>query len=146
MVALAMVLTAGPPARLTAQVRDTVKAHASAKRVKPVDALFQSLFIPGWGQASAGRNVAGAAFVVWEGVTIMMLTRAVQERDYMRESGSANVDSKSQQVQDWVVLLVFNHLFAAAEAFVAAHLQDFPKELKLRAGPRGGIGVSVPLP
>jgi hypothetical protein len=28
---------------------------------------------------------------------------------------------------------------------VSAHLLDFPKELKLRAGP-GGIGVSFPLP
>jgi hypothetical protein len=142
----AIVLLTALAAALNAQSRDTARTKtAAAKHVKPVDALFQSLFIPGWGQASTGRNVAGAAFVVWEGVAIMMTTRAVQERNYMRESGSANVDSKSQQVQDWVVLIVFNHLFSAAEAYVAAHLQDFPKELKLRAVPRG-IGLSLPVP
>jgi hypothetical protein len=60
-------------------------------------------------------------------------------------SGSADTTAKRQQVQDWVVLWAFNHLFAGAEAFVSAHLLDFPKELKLRAVPRG-VGVSVPLP
>jgi len=145
--------------RLSGQAKDTARARATPakptpaktvaqpKRVKPVDAMFQSLFIPGWGQASTGRNGAGAAFAVWEGVTIMMTARAVQEKHYMEESGSDNVASKGQQVQDWVVLLVFNHLFSAAEAFVSAHLQDFPKELKIRAGPGGaGVGITVPVP
>jgi hypothetical protein len=68
----------------------------------------------------------------------------VQEQHYMEETGSANVGEKRQQVQDWVVLWIFNHLFAGAEAFVSAHLQDFPKDLKLRAAP-GSIGVSLPL-
>jgi hypothetical protein len=36
-------------------------------------------------------------------------------------------------------------LFSAAEAYVAAHLMDFPKELKIRAIPRG-IRITVPLP
>jgi hypothetical protein len=75
----------------------------------------------------------------------MMTVRAVQEEHYMEQTGSASLDAKRQQVQDWAVLWAFNHLFAAAEAYVSAHLQDFPKELKLRATPRG-IGVSVPLP
>ncbi len=52
---------------------------------------------------------------------------------------------KRQQVQDWLVLWVFNHLFSGAEAFVSAHLQDFPKDLKLHAFP-GGVGITVPVP
>jgi hypothetical protein len=76
----------------------------------------------------------------------MMTVRAVQEKHYMEETGSVDpLASKRQQIQDWAVLWGFNHLFAAAEAFVSAHLLDFPKELKLRAVPRG-IGVSFPLP
>ena len=75
----------------------------------------------------------------------MMTVRAVQEMHYMKETGSTDLPSKRQQIQDWAVLWGFNHLFAGAEAFVAAHLMDFPKELKLRAVP-GGIGFSVPLP
>jgi len=70
----------------------------------------------------------------------MMTIRAIQEQHYLESAGSANVDSKRQQVQDWVVLWGFNHLFAGAEAYVAAHLQDFPKELKIDLLPRG-IGV-----
>ena len=147
---LAASLHAGP---LTAQARDTSRAApppvsaATQKHIKPVDALWRSLLIPGWGQAATGRNMAGAAFAVWEGVTIMMTARAVQEKHYMEETGSANVASKDQQIQDWVVLLIFNHLFAAAEAYVAAHLMDFPKELQIRAGPGGaGIGVTLPAP
>jgi hypothetical protein len=146
LLAFGLLLTAGPPDRLSAQARDSARTtKASPKRTKPVDALFQSLFIPGWGQASTGRYTAGAMFAVWEGVTIMMTARAVQEKHYMEETGSDNVASKGQQVQDWVVLLVFNHLFSAAEAYVAAHLQDFPGELKVRAGP-GGAGFRVTLP
>lgn len=124
---------------MAAAPRDTVK------RVNPVGACIRSLLIPGWGQAQTGRNVEGALFVVVEGVAAMMTVRAVQERDYLEATGSQSLDDKNQQIQDWAVLWGFNHLFAAAEAYVAAHLMDFPKELKIRAIPRG-IGVSVPLP
>ena len=147
---LAILLTIQPPHRLTAQTSDTTQASLPAavarpKTITPVGALWRSLLIPGWGQACTGRNFTGAAFVVWEGVAVMMTVRAVQEKHYMEETGSTNLPAKRQQIQDWVVLWGFNHLFAAAEAFVSAHLLDFPKELKLRAVP-GGLGVSLPLP
>jgi hypothetical protein len=150
---LALLLTVQPPNRLTAQSPDSTPASPPAAvtrpdtstRIKPVGALWRSLLIPGWGQAYTGRNFSGAAFVVWEGVAVMMTVRAVQEKHYAEKTGSETLASKRQQIQDWVVLWGFNHLFAAAEAFVSAHLLDFPKELKLRAGP-GGIGVSFPLP
>jgi hypothetical protein len=150
---LAVFLTVQPPNRLTAQTPDTTRSQApvavagsdTSTRVKPVGALWRSLLIPGWGQAYTGRNFSGAAFVVWEGVAVMMTVRAVQEKHYAEKTGSETLASKRQQIQDWVVLWGFNHLFAAAEAFVSAHLLDFPKELKLRTGP-GGIGVSFPLP
>jgi hypothetical protein len=150
---LALLLAVQPPNRLTAQSPDSISARApshpaapdTAKRIKPVGALWRSLLIPGWGQARTGRHVTGAAFVIWEGVAVMMTVRAVQEKHYLQESGSVNLAAKRQQIQDWGVLWGFNHLFAGAEAYVSAHLLDFPKELKLRAVPRG-IGVSVPLP
>jgi hypothetical protein len=84
-------------------------------------------------------------FAMWEGVTAMMTLKAQSETHYLKESRSPNVGAKRQEVQDWIVLWVFNHLFSGAEAFVSAHLQDFPKDLKLQALPRG-IGVSVPVP
>ena len=108
-------------------------------------AFLRSLLVPGWGQAVTGRRVTGAVFAAWEGVTAMMTLKAQSEMHYLREARSANVPAKRQEVQDWLVLWVFNHLFSGAEAFVAAHLQDFPKDLKLQAFP-GGIGIRLPVP
>ncbi|MGH7644910.1 MAG: hypothetical protein ACREMR_04930 [Gemmatimonadales bacterium] len=150
-----LVLTARPPDRLSAQADTTrpalpplsvrVVAPDTLYRIKPLDAFWRSLVLPGWGQARAGRHVAGAMFVAWEGVTIAMTVKAKRELAYMEEIGSGNVEGKRQEVQDWLVLLIFNHLMAGAEAFVSAHLQDFPEDLKLQAIP-AGVGVSLPLP
>ena len=78
-------------------------------------------------------------------VTAMMTLKAQQEVNYLKRVGSPNAEAKRQEVQDWLVLWVFNHLFAGGEAYVSAHLQDFPRDLQVRAVPRG-IGISVPLP
>ena len=125
-----------PPART---VRDTVH------QVGPGGALWRSLLLPGWGQAATGRHVTGALFVVWEGTTMYMTLKARQEADYFKTAGLPNQTSKRQEVQDWMVLWIFNHLFAGAEAYVAAHLRDFPRDLRVRALP-SGVGVSLPFP
>lgn len=114
-------------------------------RVGPMGAFWRSVAVPGWGQAATGRHTTGAIFVAWEGVTAMMTLKAQQEANYMKHIGSANLKAKRQEVQDWLVLWVFNHLFSGAEAYVSAHLQDFPADLKIHAFP-GGIGISLPLP
>jgi hypothetical protein len=145
-----------PGLGLAAQVPDTshaaifttgaaVVAPDTTHRIKPIGAFWRSLLLPGWGQAKTGRPVTGAVFATWEGVAAMMTLKAQSELHYLRQSGSDNVAPKRQQVQDWLVLWIFNHLFAGAEAFVSAHLQDFPKDLKLQAVP-GGIGLSLPVP
>lgn len=36
------------------------------------------------------------------------------------------VRARKQHLEDWIALLIFNHLFSAADAYVAAHLWDFP--------------------
>lgn len=41
------------------------------------------------------------------------------------------VDTRGQQVEDWVALGLFITLLGAADAFVAAHLADFPEALSL---------------
>jgi hypothetical protein len=158
--ALATTVLALAPAasgsRLRAQAPDTAKAPIvttgatvvapdTTHRVRPFGAFCRSLLLPGWGQAETGRPVAAALFVTWEGVAAMMTLKAQSETHYLRATGSDNLDAKRQQVQDWLVLWIFNHFFSGAEAFVSAHLQDFPKDLKVRAFP-GGIGISVPVP
>jgi len=146
-------LSAHPPIRLSAQDTtrapqavptdsarpDSVKRHAP---VRPFGAMWRSMLIPGWGQAVSGRHVTGAVFVAWEGVTAMMTLKARDEAKYLKETQSPLLKSKRQEIEDWAVLWVFNHLFAGAEAFVAAHLRDFPPDLRLRAVP-GGFAIRL---
>jgi hypothetical protein len=151
-------LSAGPPVYLSAQVPDTtppppplvttgalVVPTDTTHRIRPIGAFLRSLLVPGWGQAATGRHVTGAVFATWEGVSAMMTLKAQSELNYLRETRSSLIDAKKQEVQDWIVLWVFNHLFSGAEAFVSAHLQDFPKDLHVRAFP-GGVGISLPVP
>jgi hypothetical protein len=113
--------------------------------VRPMGAFWRSFLIPGWGQAVTGRQVTGAAFVTWEGVTAMMTLKAQQEANYFKKIHSGSLELKRQEVQDWMILWIFNHLFAGAEAYVSAHLQDFPPNLKLQTVPNG-VGVTLPMP
>ena len=147
--ALAMT-TARPPDRLSAQVPaeslpPTAPVRDTSRQVGPVGALWRSLLLPGWGQAATGRKVTGVLFTIWEGTTMYMTLKAQQEANYFKESGSPSLHAKRQEVQDWLVLWGFNHLFSGAEAFVAAHLRDFPGDLKIQAIP-GGVGIRFALP
>jgi hypothetical protein len=54
------------------------------------------------------------------------------------------VEARRTQVEDWIAVLVANHLFAGADAFVASLLWDLPARVGLRHGPGGlGVGLSV---
>ena len=55
------------------------------------------------------------------------------------------VASRRQQVEDWLAVIIFNHLFAGAEAFVSAHLWDVPTALSVRPTARGGTAISASL-
>lgn len=139
--------TAAPAAPAPPAARDTAPAVRAdtARRMTPGNAFWRSLVLPGWGQAATGRHFTGALFVAWEGTTMMMTLKAESEVRYFERSGSPNVRAKRQEVQDWLVLWIFNHLFSGAEAYVAAHLQNFPTELKVEVAPHA-VGVSLPLP
>jgi len=148
--------TLGPRAdsAAAAQARDTgqvQRARGDSIRpvppITPAGAFLRSLILPGWGQARLGRNVTGGLFLLWEGVCATMVWKAQWQLDYARERGKW-VKSHTQEREDWIVLLVFNHLLAGAEAYVSANLFDFPAALKIRRLPDGstGIGVSAPLP
>jgi hypothetical protein len=110
-----------------------------------MNALWRSLLIPGWGQARLNRKLAGGIFIGWEAVTLGMTLKTRDELRYLRRFESARADDKRQEHEDWVVLLAFNHLFAGLEAYVSAHLADFPGDLRFEATP-GGVGASVSLP
>ncbi len=130
----------------TAQRRTRGDSIRPVPPVTPGGAFLRSLVIPGWGQARLGRNVTGGLFLLWEGVCATMVWKAEWQLNYARERGKF-VKSHVQEREDWIVLLVFNHLLAGAEAYVSANLYDFPVALTIRRLPDGqtGIGVSVPL-
>jgi len=146
-IALAVLLSVIPSFRLIAQDTSHIVLPADTMHhgVRPMGAFWRSFLLPGWGQAVTGRQVTGATFVAWEGVTAMMTLKAQQEANYLKAIHSQNLGLKRQEVQDWLVLWIFNHLFSGAEAYVSGHLRDFPPDLKVRAFPNG-IGITVPLP
>ena len=118
---------------------------ATFKPISPVGALWRSFVLPGWGQARLNRKLTGGIFIAWEGVTLGMTLKTRHELDYLRRNGSARADAKRQEHEDWLVLLAFNHVFAALEAYVGAHLADFPGDLRIRAMPHG-VGASLSMP
>jgi hypothetical protein len=140
-----------PPApqrspRDSLQAQDTVKVPPFRVEppISPLGAFGRSFLVPGWGQAILGRRGTGAFFVFWEGLTLTMTLKAAHQLGFVEEGGDQEaIDAKKQEIQDWAVLLVFNHLVAGAEAFVSAYLWDFPVELEQRALPGQRIGVGA---
>ena len=121
------------------------RADSLALRTSPMNAFWRSFLLPGWGQAKLGRKLTGGIFVAWEGTTLAMSLKTRHELAYLRRTNSARADDKRREHEDWLVLLGFNHLFAGLEAYVSAHLSDFPGDLRLQAAPDGiGGAVSVP--
>ena len=130
--------------------QDTARVRASSdsaqrQYISPLNAFWRSFLVPGWGQARLNRKLSGGIFVAWEGVTLGMSLKTRRELRYLRRNGSARAEGKRQEHEDWLVLLGFNHLFAGLEAYVSAHLADFPGDLRIEAVP-GGLGASVSLP
>lgn len=134
--------------------RDTITVDPFRVKppVSPMGAMLRSLLLPGWGQSLLNRRGTGAFFVLFEGLSLTMTLKSIHQLDYLERVQSdadpesiERVDSKRAEVQDWAVLLAFNHLMAAAEAFVSAMLWDFPEELEVRAFSGGRIGARVTL-
>ena len=131
-------------AGLTPLQRDS--ARNAARPVSPLGALGRSILIPGWGQAKLNRKLTGAVFITVEAISLGMALKAANELDYLRRTQSSRADAKANERDDWLVILGFNHLMSGLEAYVSAHLWDFPPDLKLRPLPGGGVAGSVSLP
>lgn len=129
------------------QPPDTVKVPQFRVQppIAPLGAMWRSLLLPGWGQSLLNRRATGAVFIFWEGITLTMTVKSVQQLRYQERIGAETVEDKRAEVQDWAVLLAFNHLLAAAEAFVAAQLWDFPGELEMRTTPDGRFEAGASL-
>jgi hypothetical protein len=128
--------------------RQRPRPPISAKR-----AFLQSFLIPGWGQIALRRSTAGGLFAALEVTSIAMLIQSKKElsaaraaaRDsvrapdgtgYVANPLAARIDPRKQAVEDWTALLIFTHLLAGADAFVAAQLWDVPVQVEGQASRR----------
>jgi hypothetical protein len=121
-------------------------ADSARRPTTPIGAMFRSFLIPGWGQATYGRKVSAGIMMGVEGLSIGMLLKISSDMEHIRATDSPRLEDKRQQREDWAAILVFNHLMSGLEAYVSAHLYDFPGDLEMRALPGGGRGIGVTLP
>jgi len=147
------------PAAAVATPGDSLHSPLTPRR-----AFFYSFLAPGYSQSVLGRHKAAAAFVLVEAITLSMIRESAADLhearrmvndtvivSYVGASGSpgivtspprfgdADVHTRAAHVEDWIALLVANHLFAGADAYVAANLWDVPARLGLRMLPRGAV-------
>lgn len=150
-------------ARVTPRARTTDTTKAVAKPpLSPRRAFLYSALLPGYGQSVLGRPGAGALFVLTESIAIAMLresradlaeARALQRDSLVAVGVDASgqtimarnsydqqlIDVRRGHVEDWVAFLFANHLFAAADAYVAAHLWDLPAQVSIHGGSTGPV-------
>ena len=143
----ALVVLALLPTNAYAQA-DTASAIYRTAPVSPMGAFFRSLAVPGWAQAKLDRRLTGGIFLAFEGIALGMIIKSDRELAYLEKRGDTEeaIADKKQEREDWITLLVFNHLFAALDGFVGSHLYDFPDEVRFRASPKGfGAVVTIPV-
>jgi hypothetical protein len=129
--------------------------------LSPRRAFTYSLFVPGYAQSVLNRHRAGAVQLAFEAVALVMIRiSAADVREARRNladsipvsfvdpSGvsairyertafsSALLRSRRSHMEDWIAVLLANHLFSAADAYVASLLWDLPAEVALRAAPK----------
>jgi hypothetical protein len=151
-----------------ASAQDSVVAAPAAPELRPPlsprRAFIYSLLVPGYSQSVLGRGKTGSLIVAFESVALVMIRESAGSLrearrnvadsvivSYVNAAGQpevrfertpfsrALVRARQEQFEDWVAVLVGNHLFAGIDAFVAAHLWDVPMEVALRSssGTRG---------
>jgi hypothetical protein len=141
--------------------------------LSPRRAFLYSLALPGLGQAKLDRPNAGALFVAVEILGVTMARKSATDLAYARRFATDTlvvqsygpfndqgvptettyvrqryagdrVKARRTHYEDWLALLIFNHLLSGADAFVAAQLWDLPGQVSVRAVPRGAtVSASV---
>jgi len=141
---------------------DTVARPVPQPPLSPRRAFLYSLLLPGYGQSILGRSTAGTIFVLSEAIAIAMIG---ESKASLNEARRLRTDSlvvvgfelngtpikvpspytdelinvRRGHVEDWVAFLIANHLFAAADAYVGAHLWDLPAQISVRQTPTGTV-------
>ena len=131
----------------------------------PRRAFLYSFLAPGYSQSVLGRNKAATGFLLFEAISLAMIRESaadVREARRLQNDtvvvswvdasgralavpdtapilfGDREVRSRRAHVEDWIAVLVANHLFAGADAYVAAHLWDVKARVGMRVAPSRG--------
>jgi len=112
----------------------------------------------GWMVVKTARRlrVAREQVAVWEErVTAQLEREGITDPEEI-ESGLGRheevarlrglVDSREEQREDWVAVAVFTLLMSGVDAFVSAHLQNFPDPLTVEGDPEGRVEVAIRVP
>lgn len=135
--------------------------------ITPRTAFLRSAVLPGWGQSGLRRSTAATIFSAAEVGAVYMLmksradlrrARALAGQDSvvvgdpsLNESitripsvAGTLVNARKLHLEDWIAILIFNHVLAGADAYVAANLWDLPARVSITHTPAGtGIGASL---
>lgn len=132
------------------------RARLPKPPLSPRRAFLSSLALPGYSQSVLGRQTAGALFVLTESIALVMLRESAADlreaRRFRTDSlvvigyepsgtpitqvsayNDRLVDIRRGHVEDWIAFLIANHLFAAADAYVGAHLWDLPTQISVES-------------
>jgi hypothetical protein len=97
-------------------------------------------------EASRLRDVR--ARLLAAGVSDPATIATAQDNDEGVVAARSLVEARSQQFEDWLVFGIFFVFLSGADAFVSAHLKDFPQPLGIAVRADGGalqLGVSLPI-
>jgi hypothetical protein len=148
--------------RDTAHAADTSGAKPELQPpISPRRAFAYSLMAPGYAQSVLGRARVGTFQLAFEAVALVMIrqsaadvrearrlvadslpvsfvdaTGALKTRYERTAFPSSLIRSRRSHLEDWIAVLIANHLFSAADGYVAALLWDLPTEIAVRAAPR----------
>jgi hypothetical protein len=155
----------------TAAQRAALRADSLRPPLSPRRSFLYALAVPGLPQSIFGRHRVAAGVMAVETISLLMIRESsgdVREArraaidtivvSYVDANGqrlpspisrpgtftSNDVRTRRTHVEDWVALLIANHLFAASDAFVAAHLWDVPAQIGVRPI-AGGAAVTAQL-
>jgi hypothetical protein len=141
--------------------RDSLKPPLTPKR-----SFLYALAVPGLPQSIFGRHRAAAGMLAVEAISWTMIhessgdvSEARRARidtltvSYVGDDGrllekpvvrpgtftSTDVRARRTHVEDWIAMVLANHLFSAADAYVSAHLWDVPAQVGFRLSGRGAV-------
>lgn len=128
--------------------------------ISPRGAFLRSLVLPGWGQSELGATGRGGVYFLLESGSLWMVLKTRQKlrearriEAIARETGEIGptakhplVRDRENQQEDWITLSIFWLFFSGADAFVAAHLQDFDVHVNAVPAPGGGTELRATVP